>query len=311
MTNNVVELKYNAPDLNRTKLDFGSEDLNFLVESGRMIAQRQQDFLAERMGLKDMLVEAFRHTILSGPAGVGKTHGTMELLKTNNCKHLMVASGESELSLIIRVAVAVASLKSGEELILVADDADDVVFGDYKSLSKWKQALQDATEFVTPMIEHQVNMTNTLLQLRKAGKDAVADAVESFQNPDSIGVSIPMDRVRLLVLCNLDLEDPKAFKGKMKTAVGPVVERTNYKRMNLTVDQQWGWLAYTLSNSQPFEEAVLDDDQKVKLLLWLKDNWDDIRREHKSYRFVRKLAEAIINHPTKHRDIWNSELKGN
>ncbi len=311
MKSNVIDMSYIAPTLESTKLDFGSQDLNFLVEGGRLTAQKQQDFLAERMGLKEIVVEAFRHTILSGPAGVGKTHGTMELLKLNNCKHLLVASGESELSLIIRLAVAVYSLKAGEELILIADDADDVVFGDYKSLNKWKQALQDATEFVVPTIEHQVQMNNTLLQLRKAGKDLAADAIESFQNPDSIGVSIPMNRVRLVVLCNLDLEDPKAFKGKMKTAVGPVVERTNYKRMELTVDQQWGWLAYTLSNSQPFEEAFLSDMQKIALLLWLKDNWDKIRREHKSYRFVRKLAEAMINNPSTYRDIWNNELKGN
>jgi hypothetical protein len=125
---------------------------------------------------------------------------------------------------------------------------------------------------------------------------------------DGVGVSIPMDRVRFIVLCNLDLEDPTAFRGKLKSAIGPVLDRVKYKRINVDWEKQWGWTAYVLGETQPFDEHTLTNEQKVELLNWMKLSWPNLRST--SYRTVRRLAEAMINDPDNYIDQWQQELKG-
>jgi hypothetical protein len=117
-----------------------------------------------------------------------------------------------------------------------------------------------------------------------------------------------MDRVRFIVLCNLDLEDPKAFRGKMKSAIGPVLDRVKYKRMSVDWEKQWGWTDYVLGGTQPFEGHDLSKAQKEELMGWMHSNWSKLRST--SYRTVRRLAEAMINDPENYVDQWSQEMKG-
>jgi hypothetical protein len=79
--------------------------------------------------------------------------------------------------------------------------------------------------------------------------------------------------------------------------------------MDLNWETQWGWLAYTLSTTQPFDEAEMSNEQKKELLNWMYGNWNNLRST--SYRMVRKLAEDMINEPDSYYDLWQEKLKGN
>lgn len=298
-------------------IKFKSKELNLLVESGKFVDEQSRDFIKSALGLKRKKVEAKRHTILSGPPGVGKTYGTQDECNKGNVKYIKIDPGTSDINTTIRLACGVHSLKKNEELIVLLDDADDVVFGSYETLNKWKIAMADTDyeQGIIPTYNHPVSMTGTLQTLQKQAdvdpsKYKIINAIKAFIPSDSLGVSIPTDKVRFIVLCNLDLEHEKAFKSsKMRSAVEPVKDRMTYKRINANWEKQWGWTAYVLGETQPFDNYKLSMEQKVELMQWMYSNWDKLRST--SYRTVRVLAAAMINDSETYLDEWKNELKGN
>lgn len=292
-------------------MKFNSETQNLLVQHGKLEDEKSRKFIRKSLGLTGKKVEATKHAILSGPPGVGKTYGTTDECNKNKVNSILIAPGTSDIELAVRIAYGVYTLKKNQELVVILDDADDVVFGSYETLNKWKIACGDIDydAGIIPTFNHMVSMNNTLSTLRKQkGKELLVEAIESFISEDSVGMSIPTDKVRFIILCNLDLENTKNFRGKLKSAVGPVLDRFEYKRIDMGWDKQWGWLAHTLSNSQPFANEPLSQAQKKELLNWMYSNWQNLRST--SYRTVRKLAADMINDPDNYIDSWQEQLIG-
>lgn len=293
-------------------IKFNSNTQNILVERGKIADNDSRNFIRGSLNLTNKKVEATKHSILSGPPGVGKSHGTMDECNKGGVNYLIIAPGSTDIEITVGLATKIHSLKDNEELVVILDDADDVVFGDYERMNKWKMAMAapNYDTGVIPYFNHPVSIHNTITQAEKAGRTNVVEALKAYQAPGSLGVAIPTDRVRFVVLCNKDLEDPKVFgrRASMKDSLDAIMDRFEYKRLSMPWDIQWGWLAYTLSNSQPFEEYPLDDDSKKRLLSWMYDNWGNLRST--SYRMVRKLAASMINSPDNYEDEWRGNLKG-
>jgi hypothetical protein len=294
-------------------MKFNSATQNLLVQHGKLEDDKSRKFIRESVGVTGFKVVARRHSILSGPAGVGKTHGTLDECNKANIKNIVIAPGTSDVVVAVSLASGVHSLKDDEELIVILDDADDLVFRDIDTMNKWKLATAEENEetgFV-PHFNHNVNMYNMLLQFEKAGNTRMVEAINAFTPANGIGLAIPVNRVRFVILCNLDLEDPKCFgrKTNVKNAFEPVFDRFKYNRINMNWDIQWGWLAHVLSITQPFENKgfLLTDDQKKELLNWMYSNWDRLRST--SYRQVRDFAADMINDPDNYLDRWTDTLK--
>lgn len=249
-------------------------------------------------------VESKRHTIISGPPGIGKSYTTMRAIESSGANYIQLGAGDTESKIALQLAYAVNKLGEDDELIILIDDADDIVFGDYSAANRWKFAMAKEE----PVYRHGVNLHNMRNKFEKDGRLDLAYAIDAFTVEGSVGIEVPMNRVRFVIICNANLEDSRTFRSrKIYTAVEAIVDRVKYKRLDFEWKVSWGWLAYVLENSQPFPHHPLSDEQKSDLANWLWARWEDLRNP--SYRTVEEMAEYMINSPDYYEDEWQSLLK--
>ena len=287
-------------------IKFNSAVQSAYLTQGEVRNNQLKDLVRDATGINKKLITATMHTILSGAPGVGKTFTTIAELEANNLPYILITAGITEIEVTMRLANAVGSLKTGQELIVVVDDADDVIFGNLATLNRWKIATAD----MNPVWSYPKSINNTLVQLEKAGRDVEAQRIAKFQVEGSLGLEIPLDNARFIVLCNTDLEDMDQVKKPLRSSVEAVLDRFEYERLSMPWQEKWGWLAYVLCNSQPFEEVDLDEEQKKEVLNFLYQNWNYLKSSSgASYRFVRKLIDDMINYPDVYGDKWQRRLK--
>tara|TARA_R110000796_G_scaffold231036_1_gene348861 strand:+ start:50 stop:922 length:873 start_codon:yes stop_codon:yes gene_type:complete len=285
---------------------YSQSQRNYIAEG-----QNQDQLLAKRVrkaiGLDKRRVESKRHTVISGPPGIGKSYTTMREIKSSGVAHVMIGAGATDAALQIKLAYNVKKycIDQGKELVLFLDDADDVVFGNKATMNQWKMAMAKQE----PVYSRDVNLTTQINSLRKQGKDSIADAIEYFQEEGEVGITVPMDMVRVIILCNKNYEDAKTIHASKRSDVEALIDRVRYSRLEFDWKVAWGWLSYILQNSQPFEDVdvLLDDDQKSMICKWMWDKWENMRNT--SYRTIEEMAEYLIDDPEDFEDEWNNFLK--
>jgi len=287
---------------------FSQTQRNYIAE-GKNQDDLLRNFIGRQLGIIPTKVMSKRHTLVSGPPGIGKSYSTMEVIKNSKVNYIQVGAGTSDSALALKLAYGVNQLNSGAELVVLLDDADDVIFRDYETINKWKFALAKDE----PFYAQEVNLISARQQYEKAGRQDLVDAIDAFTVPGSVGIHIPTDQVRFFIICNRNCEDQKSFgsrSAKIWSGVEAIVDRVKYNRLEFEWKVAWGWLAHILENSQPFEEEFdvsLTDEQKAELAGWMWDKWEIMRNT--SYRTIEEMAEYMVNNPDGYEDEWQKFLK--
>ena len=278
---------------------YSTTQQNYIAEGSNQ-DQMLRNHIRLMLGITPSKVQSKRHTIISGPPGVGKSYSTMDEINNSNTHYIQFGAGASDSAIALKLAYHVNQLQPNEELVALFDDADDVIFRDYQTANKFKFAMAKDD----PFYAQDINFTTQLAQYEKAGRMDMVEAIRAFSVPGSVGIHIPMDQVRFFVVCNRNCENKREFGPKVFSAVEAIVDRVKYKRLDFEWKVCWGWLAHILTNSQPFPNYPLTDQQKQQIADWLWIRWEKMRNP--SYRTIEEMAEYMINDPNNFDDIWSS-----
>lgn len=273
--------------------------INYIAEGANQ-DKMLRDHIRLMLGITPTKVQSKRHTIISGHPGVGKSFSTMDEIRNSKVNYIQFGAGATDSSIALKLAYSVMKLAPNEELVVLCDDADDIVFRDYQTANKFKFAMAKDD----PFYAQDVNLISARAKYEKNGRNDLVEAIDAFTVPGSVGIHIPMDQVRFYIICNRNCENKKEFGGKVYSAVEAIVDRVKYKRLDSEWKVRWGWLAHILDNSQPFDEYPLSDEQKHKLVTWMWTKWEVMRNP--SYRTVEEMAEYMINDPQNFEDIWET-----
>lgn len=276
--------------------------------AGERKAKELSVMVEEALGIaKHIKVEAKRQVIIEGPPGVGKSHTTNQTCINSKVQPIEIGTGSTLSYIASKLAYADYWTPKKQQIVVIWDDADDVVFGEKKNANIWKNVFMDDEN--DPRFIHNVNLSNEIKKLEKdPSKAKIVEAMKAYMPEDAMGIEIPMTRFRHIFLTNFDYE---ALSEKTRTNwMAPIIDRFNYNRLQYEWTTAWGWLSFVLLNSQPFAKYGIDltETQKIKIITWIFDKWDKMGNKQ-TYRTVREMAQYIINEPENYLNRWNKFIR--
>jgi hypothetical protein len=135
------------------------------------------------------------------------------------------------------------------------------------------------------------------------------------KNPNSPGFTVPTTGTTFLILTNRhfptinEVEQTKPVSaGQTKsTDLYAIRRRTEYKEIEMDMNELWGYVANIVLNEQICEKFMpsISVELKNDILTWAFNNWANVTERNLS--LVEKMTKDIVRYPTAYKDIWKSE----
>ena len=244
----------------------------------------------------------YRHLILSGPPGLGKTHFVRSFFELRNTPIVRITGAVSLFSLGIKLAVIMANHDPNEVLYIHIDDAD-VAFRTEEGCNLLKQMLFDEMAFV-----YEKNIGPLLLSFPAE----VREAVERFRSDGSLGFRVPLNNVVFIVTTNILLPADKDVRRHMggNGHSGILVHRNairsrcRYRTLDFNNEQRWAWIAGAF-----MEDGELRADQNFVIKSMLDFLWEyRAVTQELTMRAAEKMLIMAKEHPTHYYQEWQDEF---
>ena len=244
----------------------------------------------------------YRHVILAGAAGLGKTHFVKSFLLKNNLPHARITGAVSLFSLGVRLACIMAKRDSNETFYIHIDDAD-VAFRSEEGCNLLKQMLFDDNAFV---YERNIG------PLLRGFPSEVRDAVETFMTGESLGFRVPLDNVVFLITTNIPLPSDNEVtrhigrNGHSGILVhrNAIRSRCRYRFLEFSDDLRWAWIAsaFLVNGKIPDQDNFIT---KVMLdFMWV---YRKEMQEH-TIRAAELMLTIAQNNPKSCYQEWQNEF---
>jgi DNA replication protein DnaC len=247
----------------------------------------------------------YRHLILSGPAGLGKTHLIRTFFEMHAVPNVRITGAVSLFSLGIRLAVIMRNRDPNETLFIHIDDAD-VAFRTEEGCNLLKQMLIDDKAFV-----YEKNIGPLLLSFPAE----VREAVESFRSEGSFGFRVPLSNVVFIITTNIpypaDTEVRRHLGRNGHSGIlvhrNAIRSRCRYRSLDFNNEQRWAWIADVfMENGQ----IRAENNFVIKNMLDFLWEYRAVAQEHtiRAAEIMLKIAEEK---PTTYIKEWKNEFLWN
>lgn len=285
-----------------------TDDEQTFIHAGERKANELHKKIVESLGKADHTkVESKRQTLVEGPPAVGKSFTTKMTCEELGVQTIEVTASSTPTEIATKFAYAQYYTPSDQEIVVIYDDADESIFGTKTSFNTWKRVFTDPED--NPEFNHNVSMGTEIAKLMKAKKEKMVAAIKAHILEGEIGINIPMDRFRHIVLTNKDWE--REAEKTRYAHLRPVIDRFKYERLQYEWTTAWGWMSFILLTTQPFEKRYgicLEEDQKIRILRWVKDHWPQMGYRQ-TYRTIKEMAEYLINEPDNAHNRWEKFIR--
>jgi hypothetical protein len=246
--------------------------------------------------------------IISSRPGLGKTYETKQALKRLTGIEPVLFEGAANMT---NYSIEYATAKflaeqSKQPLYVVNDDCD--TFYEDKNVNIAKKMFDDAR-----ILKYGKNFRG----LKAFCTELQFEALEYWhsKNPNSPGFTVPTTDTTFLILTNRhfptinEVEKTEAGSAKQtkSTDLYAIRRRTEYKEIDMTQMELWGYVANIVLNEKICEKFMpsITLDLKHDVLTWAHANWDKVTERNLS--LVEKMTKDIVRYPTAYKDIWKSE----
>ena len=223
---------------------------------------------------------ARKHTYIYGPAGIGKTYLSETAVKDSGIIWRTITGNVSMFAFAINLAVIKYKFPD-QPVVIIIDDCDEIL-KDAKTIDQMKELLgKDTMSY------------NKRFHLNSVGEEGsiTYNAVAECMTDGQMGFKVDCSNFIFVITSNQKLnydKDPEtiqAANGGMDNSrsirarhLSAIRRRVNCKDLDMTMEEQWGNLAYVALNENLCEAC--DEQETIFILDYIWNNWDNMKERN-------------------------------